>query len=34
MIKVHEIGKIANWIAKPHQGINENSFEYEYVKFH
>ena len=34
MIRVHEVGKIANWIAPPHQGIDSNPFAYEYVKFH
>ena len=34
MQKCWEVGKIANWIAPPAKGINENPFEYEYVKFH
>jgi len=34
MVKVHEVGKIANWLAPPHQGINNQPFEFEYVKFH
>ena len=34
MKKVWEPGKIANWIAPPAQGINNNAFEYQYVKFH
>ena len=34
MIKVHERGKFANWIAPPHQGINERPIDFEYVKFH
>jgi benzoyl-CoA 2,3-dioxygenase component B len=27
-------GKIASWIAPPARGINGQSFEFEYVKFH
>jgi benzoyl-CoA 2,3-dioxygenase component B len=27
-------GKIANWIAPPSKGINNNPFEFEYVKLH
>lgn len=34
MVKVHEPGKIANWIGKPHTGVNKQPFEFEYVKFH
>jgi benzoyl-CoA 2,3-dioxygenase component B len=34
MTKCWEVGKIANWIAPPAKGINEQPFEYEYVKFH
>jgi len=34
MVKVHEVGKIANWIAPPARGVNDQPFEYEYVKFH
>ncbi len=34
MKRVYEPGKIANWIAPPAQGINNNPFEYEYAKFH
>ncbi len=34
MIKVHERGRFANWIAPPHQGINNNPIDFEYVKFH
>jgi benzoyl-CoA 2,3-dioxygenase component B len=33
MKPVREIGKIANWIAKPARGINLQSFDYEYVRF-
>jgi benzoyl-CoA 2,3-epoxidase subunit B len=33
MTPVYEMGKIANWIAKPQRGINGNPFEYGYVKF-
>jgi benzoyl-CoA 2,3-dioxygenase component B len=28
----YEPGKIAGWIAPPAKGINEQAFEYEYVK--
>ncbi|HEV8120489.1 MAG TPA: benzoyl-CoA 2,3-epoxidase subunit BoxB [Candidatus Polarisedimenticolia bacterium] len=31
---VFEPGKIANWIAPPPKGINNNPFEFEYVKLH
>jgi benzoyl-CoA 2,3-epoxidase subunit B len=34
MVKVHERGKFANWIAPPHQGINEQPVDFQYVKFH
>jgi benzoyl-CoA 2,3-dioxygenase component B len=34
MIKVHERGKFANWIAPPASGINEQPVDFEYVKFH
>ncbi len=34
MKPVLEIGKIANWIAPPTQGVNGHPFEFEYVKFH
>jgi benzoyl-CoA 2,3-dioxygenase component B len=34
MVKVHERGKFANWIAPPHQGINEKPVDFEYVMFH
>jgi len=34
MVKVHEVGKIANWLAPPHQGIDNKPFEFEYVRFH
>jgi len=34
MVKVHERGKFANWIAPPHAGINEQPVDYEYVQFH
>ena len=31
MIKVHEPGKMANWIAPPDRGINNMAIDYEYV---
>ncbi|MFK7966211.1 MAG: benzoyl-CoA 2,3-epoxidase subunit BoxB [Burkholderiaceae bacterium] len=31
MIKVHEPGKMANWIAPPDRGINNLAVDYEYV---
>jgi benzoyl-CoA 2,3-dioxygenase component B len=34
MVKVHEPGKIANWIAPPPRGVDDKPFEWEYVKFH
>jgi benzoyl-CoA 2,3-dioxygenase component B len=34
MVKVHERDKFANWIAPPHQGINGQTADFEYVKFH
>jgi benzoyl-CoA 2,3-dioxygenase component B len=34
MVKVHEVGKIANWLAPPQQGINNQPFEFEYVRMH
>jgi benzoyl-CoA 2,3-dioxygenase component B len=33
MKPVREIGKIANWVAKPARGINNQPFDYEYVRF-
>ena len=30
---VYEPGKIAGWIAPPRTGLNNNSFDFEYVKF-
>ena len=33
MKPVTEIGKIANWVAKPARGINNKPFEFEYVRF-
>lgn len=33
MSPVYEVGKIANWIAPPRTGIDNNSFDFEYVKF-
>lgn len=33
MKSVYEIGKIANWQSPPIRGINQNPFEFEYVKF-
>ena len=32
MVAVTEIGKCANWIAPPERGINNYSFDYEYVR--
>jgi benzoyl-CoA 2,3-dioxygenase component B len=32
MIGVTEIGKIANWIAPPDRGINNQGFDYDYVR--
>jgi len=34
MVKVHEPGKFANWVAPPATGINDQPVEFEYVKFH
>ena len=34
MIQVYDRGKFANWIAPPHQGINEQPVDFEYVRFH
>jgi benzoyl-CoA 2,3-dioxygenase component B len=34
MIKVHEKGKIAAWIAPPAQGVDEKPWDFEYVQFH
>jgi benzoyl-CoA 2,3-epoxidase subunit B len=34
MVKVHERGKFANWIAPPAAGINEKPVDFEYVQFH
>lgn len=34
MVKVHERGKFANWVAPPATGINEQPTDFEYVKFH
>ncbi len=31
MKPVHERGKIAAWIAPPHNGINGKPFDYDYV---
>ena len=31
MVKVHEPGKMANWIAPPDRGINNKAIDYEYV---
>lgn len=33
MIKVHEPGKMAGWIAPPDRGINNQAIDYEYVSF-
>jgi len=32
MTKVHERGKFANWIAPPHQGINNQPLDFAYVE--
>ncbi|MGB8839858.1 MAG: hypothetical protein WCC64_02205, partial [Aliidongia sp.] len=32
MVGVTEIGKIANWIAPPDRGINNQGFDYDYVR--
>jgi benzoyl-CoA 2,3-dioxygenase component B len=32
MVAVIEMGKCANWIAPPDRGINNNGFDYEYVR--
>ncbi|MCA9322278.1 MAG: benzoyl-CoA 2,3-epoxidase subunit BoxB [Planctomycetes bacterium] len=32
MVKCHEPGKIAGWIAPPTKGINDQAFDYEYVR--
>jgi benzoyl-CoA 2,3-dioxygenase component B len=29
---VHELGKMASWIAPPDRGINNNPVDYEYVR--
>lgn len=34
MKPVYAIGKIANWIAPPPTGVNNQPFEFEYVKLH
>jgi len=34
MVKVHERGKFANWIAPPAAGINDKPVDFEYVQFH
>jgi len=34
MVPVREPGKIANWVAPPHQGIDDKPLEFEYVKLH
>ena len=33
MKPVTEFGKIANWVAKPARGINNQPFEFDYVRF-
>ena len=33
MKPVYEPGKIAGWIAPPRTGLNNNSFDFEYVEF-
>ena len=32
MHPVHEVGKIASWVAPPRVGINRNPFAWEYVR--
>ncbi|WP_274943602.1 benzoyl-CoA 2,3-epoxidase subunit BoxB [Govanella unica] len=32
MVAVTDMGKIANWIAPPDRGINNNGFEFDYVR--
>ncbi len=32
MMPVTEIGKCANWIAPPDRGINNNGFDFQYVR--
>jgi len=32
MVKVHEHGKFANWIAPPAKGINRMPIDFEYVR--
>jgi benzoyl-CoA 2,3-epoxidase subunit B len=32
MVAVTDMGKCANWIAPPDRGINNNSFDFEYVR--
>src|SRR5262249_6313726 len=34
MVPVRERGRFANWIAPPHQGINNQPIDFEYVQFH
>jgi len=34
MGRVTELGKIANWIAPPRRGIDDQPLDFEYVKFH
>ena len=33
MVACYEPGEFAGWIAAPPQGINEQSVEYDYVRF-
>jgi benzoyl-CoA 2,3-dioxygenase component B len=33
MQPVHEPGRIAGWVAPPKVGINDQGFEYDYVRF-
>jgi benzoyl-CoA 2,3-dioxygenase component B len=32
MVPVHDVGRIANWIAAPARGVHGKPFEFEYVK--
>jgi len=32
MVPVHQVGKIANWVAPPAKGIHGRPFEFEYVR--
>jgi benzoyl-CoA 2,3-dioxygenase component B len=34
MVKVHEPGRFANYIAPPAQGTNNQPIDFEYVRIH